>query len=76
VGMAFGAAAGLEVVDALADEPSLKSYYLLPGVRADLLEKAGRLEEARLEFERAAAMAQNSRERDLLLGRARAVIKA
>jgi len=76
VGMAFGAEAGLEVVDALADEPSLKSYYLLPGVRADLLEKAGRLEEARLEFERAAAMAQNSRERDLLLGRARAVIKA
>jgi len=76
VGMAFGAAAGLEVVDALADEQSLKSYYLLPGVRADLLEKAGRLEEARLVFERAAAMAQNSRERDLLLGRARAVIKA
>jgi RNA polymerase sigma factor (sigma-70 family) len=81
VGMAFGAAAGLELVDALAAEPSLKNYYLLPGVRADLLEKLGRLDEARTEFERAASLAGNSRERDLLLGRARAcefpgVIKA
>jgi predicted RNA polymerase sigma factor len=76
VGMAFGAAAGLEVVDALAGEPSLKGYYLLPGVRGDLLEKLGRSEEARAEFERAAGLTQNSRERDLLLTRARSVIKS
>jgi RNA polymerase sigma factor (sigma-70 family) len=71
VGMAFGAAAGLEIVDRLALEPSLQGYYLLPGVRADLLEKLGRLDEARAEFERAASMARNSRERELFLGRAR-----
>jgi predicted RNA polymerase sigma factor len=71
VGMAYGAAEGLKLVDALAAEPSLKSYYLLPGVRADLLEKLGRLDEARAEFERAAALARNSKERELFLGRAR-----
>jgi predicted RNA polymerase sigma factor len=71
VGMAFGPVAGLNAVDALAAEPSLQSYYLLPAVRADLLERAGRLDEARSEFERAASLARNSRERDLLLARAR-----
>ena len=69
VGMAFGPAAGLELVDGLRDEPSLKSYHLLPAVRGDLLDKLGRLEEARAEFERAAALTQNARERTLLLER-------
>ncbi len=72
VAMAFGPAAGLELVDALASEPRLASYHLLPSVRGDLLAKLGREEEARQEFERAAALANNSRERELLLGRARA----
>ena len=71
VSMAFGPEAGLEIVDTLIDEPSLESYHLLPSVRGDLLEKLGRREEARREFERAATMAQNTRERDLLLARAR-----
>lgn len=71
VAMAFGPAAGLELVDALAGEPALKSYHLLPSVRGDLLAKLGRNDEARREFERAAAMAQNERERELLLARAR-----
>lgn len=70
VGMAFGAQQGLEIVDRLAGEPSLKRYHLLPSVRADLLFKAGRSSEARAEFERAASMAQNSRDRALLLKRA------
>jgi RNA polymerase sigma factor (sigma-70 family) len=70
VGMAFGPAAGLELVDELADEPALKSYHLLPSVRGDLLAKLGRAQEARTEFERAAALTQNSRERALLLERA------
>lgn len=70
--MAFGPAAGLEVVDALAFEPSLENYHLLPSVRGDLLKKLGRVDEARLEFERAAGLTRNSRERELLLGRARA----
>ena len=70
--MAFGPAAGLEVVDALAFEPSLESYHLLPSVRGDLLKKLGRVDEARLEFERAAGFTRNSRERKLLIGRARA----
>jgi RNA polymerase sigma factor (sigma-70 family) len=70
VGMAFGPAAGLEVVDTLASEPSLQSYHLLPAVRGDLLFKLGRFEEARAEFERAAHLTRNARERDLLLGRA------
>jgi RNA polymerase sigma-70 factor, ECF subfamily len=72
IAMAFGPAAGLEVVDALAFEPSLESYHLLPSVRGDLLKKLGRVDEARLEFERAAGLTRNSRERELLLGRARA----
>ncbi len=71
VGMAFGPAAGLELVDALTDERSLENYHLLPGVRGDLLKKLDRLEEARAEFERAASLTRNVRERDLLLDRAR-----
>ena len=70
--MAFGPAAGLELVDALTSEPSLKGYHLLPSVRGDLLARLGRLDEARAEFERAAALTRNVRERELLLGRARA----
>ena len=66
VAMAFGPAAGLELVDALAAEPSLKAYHLLPSVRGDLLGKLGRLDEARAEFERAAALTRNARERELL----------
>jgi predicted RNA polymerase sigma factor len=72
VGMAFGAAAGLEVVDALTAEGALENYHLLPSVRGDLLQKLGRLAEARAEFERAAALTRNARERQLLLGRAEA----
>jgi predicted RNA polymerase sigma factor len=71
VGMAFGPAAGLELVNALTSEPSLENYHLLPSVRGDLLRKLGRLEEARAEFERAAALTRNARERELLLARAR-----
>jgi len=71
-GMAFGPAAGLELADALVSEPSLKSYHLLPSVRGDLLAKLGRSDEARSEFERAAALTRNARERDLLLERAAA----
>jgi len=73
VGMAFGPAAGLEIVDALGVEPSLANYHWLPSVRGDLLAKLGRLDEARVEFERAAEMTRNARERDLLMARARAV---
>jgi RNA polymerase sigma factor (sigma-70 family) len=69
VGMALGPAAGLELVDALRAEPSLKSYHLLPAVRGDLLDKLGRFDEARAEFERAASLTQNVRERTLLLER-------
>jgi RNA polymerase sigma factor (sigma-70 family) len=69
--MAFGPDAGLEIVDTLASEPSLKTYHLLPSVRGDLLARLGRFEEARPEFERAAALTQNTRERDLLLERVR-----
>jgi RNA polymerase sigma factor (sigma-70 family) len=72
VSMAFGPAAGLEIVDALADEPALRSYHLLPSVRGDLLAKLGRSAEARAEFERAASLAQNARERELLVTRAKA----
>jgi len=71
VAMAYGPAAGLEIADALVKEPTLASYHLLPSVRGDLLAKLGRDEEARAEFERAAALAQNVRERELLLARAR-----
>ena len=72
VGMAQGPAAGLEIVDALAGDGELEGYHLLPSVRGDLLAKLGRREEARLEFERAASLAQNARERELLLSRAAA----
>ena len=72
VSMALGPAAGLELVDRLTSEPSLKAYHLLPSVRGDFLKKLGRLNEARSEFERAAAMTRNSRERALLLERAAA----
>jgi len=72
VGMAFGPAASLELVDVLTAEPSLQNYHLLPSVRGDLLVKLGRLDEACAEFERAAALTRNVRERELLLERARA----
>jgi predicted RNA polymerase sigma factor len=71
VGMARGPQAGLDLVDTLLGEPSMRNYHLLPSVRADLLAKVGRREEARKEFERAASMTQNARERELLLARAR-----
>ena len=70
VAMAFGPAAGLEIVDGLRDEPALACYHLLPGVRGDLLIKLGRFDEARVELERAASLTRNTRERDLLLERA------
>ena len=70
VGMAFGPAAGLDLVDALVGEPSLKAYHLLPAVRGDLLRKLGRFEEARAEFERAASLTENLVERELLQRRA------
>jgi len=69
---ASGPAAGLELVDRLTSEPSLKTYHLLPSVRGDLLKKLGRIDEARTEFERAAALTRNARERKLLLDRASA----
>jgi predicted RNA polymerase sigma factor len=72
VGMAEGPAAGLVLADALALDGKLQGYHWLPSVRADLLAKLGRFEEARHEFERAAGMTANSRERELLLERARA----
>jgi len=71
VGMAFGAASGLSVVDAVADEPALQGYHLLPSVRGHLLEQLGRGAEARAEFARAASMTRNERERELLLQRAK-----
>jgi len=70
--MASGPAAGLSLVDALLRETSLEGYHLLPAVRGDLLEKLGRREEARAEYERAASFARNARERDLLRARAQA----
>jgi RNA polymerase sigma factor (sigma-70 family) len=72
VSMAFGPDAGLEIVDALLAEPALKSYHLLPSVRADLLQRLGRLSEAAQEFSRAAGLAQNARDKKLLLERAAA----
>ena len=71
VGMAAGPAAGLKIVDELSGEPALRGYHLLPSVRADLLQKVGRLAEARAEFERAASLTRNERERRLLMDRAR-----
>jgi RNA polymerase sigma factor (sigma-70 family) len=72
VAMAFGPAAGLELVDALNSEPLLRNYHLLPSVRGDFLAKLGRFAEARAEFERAALLTQNTRERQLLQNRAQA----
>jgi predicted RNA polymerase sigma factor len=72
LGMAFGPAAGLEVVDALTASGTLATYHLLPSVRGDLLAKLGRRQEARAEFERAASLTRNARERALLLERAAA----
>ena len=68
--MAFGPAAGLEIVDPLTTEPALRNYHLLPAVRGDLLEKLGRVDEARAEFLRAAALTQNAQERELMRKRA------
>ena len=69
VGMAFGPEAALELVDALRSEPALRDYHQLPTVRGDLLAKLGRSEEACTEFERAASLTQNARERAVLLDR-------
>jgi RNA polymerase sigma factor (sigma-70 family) len=69
VSMAYGAAAALEIVDTLQNESRLREYHLLPSVRGDLLERLGRMDEARAEFSHAASLARNARERDLLLGR-------
>jgi predicted RNA polymerase sigma factor len=76
VGMASGAAAGLAIVDALAAERSLRRYHLLPGARGEFLEKLGRFEEARAEFQRAASLTRNVRERDLLLERGEACARS
>jgi RNA polymerase sigma factor (sigma-70 family) len=70
IGMAFGPEAGLELADALTSEPSLENYQFLPSVRADLLEKLGRYDEAHAEYERAASLTRNARQRELLLARA------
>jgi predicted RNA polymerase sigma factor len=70
--MAFGPQSGLEIVDRLVAETSLEEYHLLPSVRGDLLKKLGRFDEARREFERAAALTRNERERELLIASARA----
>jgi predicted RNA polymerase sigma factor len=70
VGMAYGPARGLELADRLAAGPRLRGYHLLPSVRGDLLAKLGRAGEARAEFERAAALTRNTRERTVLLRRA------
>jgi RNA polymerase sigma factor (sigma-70 family) len=72
VAMAYGPAAGLEIVDDLLDDPSLRNYYVLPNVRGDLLYRLGRLPEARVEFERAASLTHNVRQRQVLLDRAAA----
>jgi RNA polymerase sigma-70 factor (ECF subfamily) len=76
VAMAFGPAAGLALVDELTSKASLKAYHLLPSVRGDLLAKLGRNDEARAEFERAAALTRNARVRKLLLNRARGCAEA
>ena len=70
--MAEGPAAGLAAADALVDEPMLDGYHLLPAVRGEFLEKLGRFDEARLAFERAAALTRNAREREVLERRAAA----
>ena len=71
LGMAYGPQAGLALADTLLDVPALRNYHLLPSVRGDLLAKLGRHAEAQAEFERAAGLTQNERERALLLERAR-----
>jgi RNA polymerase sigma factor (sigma-70 family) len=76
IAMAYGPAAGLELIDALMSEPALRTYHLLPSVRGDFLFKLNRYSEARAEFERAAAMTRNARERTLLRERAAACIEA
>jgi len=76
VGMAAGPAAGLEIVDGLLSEPSLREYHLLPTVRGDLLARLGRVEEARAEFERAASLTRNERERRVLRERGGALTRA
>jgi RNA polymerase sigma-70 factor, ECF subfamily len=76
IGMAYGPAAGLELVDALTREPALQTYHLLPSMRGDLLEKLGRFSEARDAYERAASLAQNARDRTLLLERAARCVRA
>ena len=76
VAMDSGPEAGLELVEALRLEPALHDYHLLPSVRGDLLVKLGRLAEARPEFERAASLTRNGRERELLLERAAACGRA
>ncbi len=73
MGMAFGPEAGIEIADALMHDVSLRNYHLLPAVRGDLLEKLGRFDEARAEFERAAALTRNGRERELMKKRAAAL---
>ena len=76
IAMAFGPAAGLEVIDNLASEPSLIAYHLFPSVRGDFLFRLGRFPDAQAEFERAASLTRNARESELLLGRARACAQA
>jgi RNA polymerase sigma-70 factor, ECF subfamily len=75
LGMAFGPQAGLEIADQLMQDTSLRSYHLLPAVRGDLLEKLGRRDEARAEFERAASLTRNARERAMMQKRAAAISK-
>jgi predicted RNA polymerase sigma factor len=74
--MAFGPAAGLQLVDELVSQGSLNGYHLLPSVRGDFLFKLGRFAEARAAFEQAAALTRNARERDLLLSRAAAAVQS
>jgi RNA polymerase sigma-70 factor (ECF subfamily) len=74
VAMAAGPAAGLELVDALTSDPSLQGYHLLPSIRGDLLAKLGRVEEARAEFERAASLTRNARERAFLIQRSQSMV--
>ena len=76
VSMAEGPAAGLALVEALAGEPALAGYHFLPAVRGDLLARLGRAEEARVEFERAASLTRNARERELLVQRAASCARA
>ena len=71
VAMAYGPAAGLELVEALAKEPTLENYHLLPAVRGDLLAQLGRFQEARNQFRRAASLTRNQREKQLLLDKSK-----